>query len=65
MNARLSLIVWIIGCIVFAGVVLGFAHGAQLTDTEPGTGKGAAWMIGSLVVAAAEVFAAIKINTRK
>ncbi len=59
MNARKSLIWWIVGVIIFVGVVLGFAHGAQLTDTEPL--KGAAWMVGSLAVMAGEVFGAIKL----
>jgi hypothetical protein len=63
MNARKSLVLWIIGCVVFAGVVLGFAHGAQLTDTD--ALRGAAWMGGSLVVMGLEVFAAIKLMTKK
>ena len=63
MNARESLIYWIIGIIIFAGVIVGFAHGAKLTDTD-GL-RGAAWMVGSAGVMALEVFVAIKLNTRK
>lgn len=63
MNAKKSWIFWILVCVVFAGVVWAFAHGAQLTDTEKG--KGAAWIVGALAVMALEVFVAIKVNTKK
>ena len=63
MNARKSLFLWIIAVLVFAGVVWGFAHGAQLTDTEPL--KGAAWLVGSVLVMALEVFVFIKLNKAK
>jgi hypothetical protein len=60
MNARKSLIVWIIACIIFAGAVVGFAHGAKLTDTD--SLRGGIWMAGSLVVVALEVFLSYKLR---
>lgn len=63
MNARKSLILWIVAIIVFVGVVAGFAHGAQLTDAEPL--KGAAWMVGSVGIMALEVFVFVRLNRVK
>jgi len=63
MNAKKSLVWWIIGCVIFAGGVWSFAHGAQLTDTD--ATAGALWIVGSLALMALTVFGAVKLNTRK
>jgi hypothetical protein len=60
MNARKSLVWWIVFIAYYVGVFLAFAKGAGLTETD-GT-KGAIWMGGAIVAAALGVFAAIKLN---
>lgn len=60
MNSRKSLVFWIIAVIIFVGAVVGFAHGAQLTDTEPA--QGLAWMLGSVGVMVLEVLLSYKLR---
>jgi hypothetical protein len=61
MNAKTAWVIYVIYAIIFAAVVWGFAHGAQMEETGPKV----AWMVGSLAVAALGVFVAVKLNTRK
>ena len=61
MNARKSLIVWIIAVLIFGGAVWGFAHGAGQEELGPKLG----WMLGSLAVICLEVFVAVKLNAVK
>lgn len=60
MNANKSLVFWIIAIIIFAGVVWGFAHGAQMEALGPKVG----WMLGSLAVGALGVFLSYKLKKK-
>jgi len=60
MNAKRSLVFWILACIIFVGVLWAFAHGAQMEETGPKI----AWMVGSLVVAALGVFLSYKLKKK-
>jgi hypothetical protein len=60
MHSQNSLVFWIIAVVIFVGVLLGFAHGAQLTDTEPLNGR--LWMGGALAVAALGVYLSYKLR---
>lgn len=58
MNAKKSLVFWIIAIVIFAGVVWGFAHGAQQEELGPKVG----WMLGSLAVGVLGVFLSYKLK---
>lgn len=61
MNAKKSLIWWIVFIIYFAGVFIAFAKGAQ-QDTA---GLKIAWIGGSLLAACLGVYVAIRLNRAK
>lgn len=60
MNKNKSIVFFVIGALLFAGGIWGFAHGAGLEG-----GPKIAWMLGSVAVLALTVFAAVKLNTKK
>jgi len=61
MNKTKSWVFFVIGALIFAGGIWGFAHGAKMLETGPKV----AWMVGSLVVLVLTVFAAVKLNAKK
>jgi len=61
MNKNNSKVFFVIGALIFAGAIWGFAHGAALEATGPKV----AWMVGSVAVLVLTVFGAVKLNTRK
>lgn len=58
MNAKKSLIIWIVYIVFFVAVILAFAKGAQ-QDT---TGLKLAWMGGAILAACIGIFVSIKLN---
>jgi hypothetical protein len=60
MNAKKSLIIFILSAIALAGVVWAFAHGCQTVGSDLWTGL--AWIGGSLGVAALGVFLSYKLK---
>jgi len=58
MNAKKSWIIWVVGVVIFVGVVAAFAYGAQQTETT----LKIAWMGGSLAVAALGIFLSYKLR---
>jgi len=61
MNAKKSLIWWIVFIAYFVGVFLAFIKGVQLEATGPKV----AWISGALLAACIGVFVAIRLNRAK
>jgi len=58
MNSKKSWLLFLIGAVVLAAVLLSFIHGAQ--QTEPL--KKVLWMVGPIVIAALGVFLSFKLK---
>jgi hypothetical protein len=63
MNAKVSLVWFVVGIIWLAGWILMAAKGFQTLDAD--LGKGLLWIAGAAVVAILGVFGAIKLNKTK
>ena len=61
MNSKKSWVFWILACVIFAGVVWAFAHGASQEET----GAKVAWMGGSLLVGVLGVYLSWRLRVKK